>query len=116
MLVGPNERADGILFLIELLLLSAGQETAVGLHVAAFLPLDGAVIAHQLFGLSRSQLAAAQPLIDAGSLVGQPVVDFGTARMVFIELALLRRRGLLLRRGGMFVVADQLGRWRSLPD
>ena len=84
--------AVGVLFLIELLPLGARQEAAVGLHVAAFLLVDRAIIAQQLFGLGRAQLAAAQSLGDAGPLVGQPVVDLGTARMIFGELFFLARR------------------------
>ena len=87
-LLPPNLAADGVLLLIEYLLLAFGDVTAVQFrHIALFLA-NGVIFPVKLFGLLFRDLAFFQFTVDPAVLVCKPVIDLIAARVIALPLGL----------------------------
>ena len=96
-LVFVDGLADAVLALVEMILLSLGQMSAMLGHVALLLVLNALFALFQMRGLSRRQLAVLYAVRDALLLVGFAAIDLVHARMAGIDLP---RTGLRLCGSG----------------
>jgi hypothetical protein len=78
--------AFGILFLIDLSPLAAGEMTAVGGRILAFLVINASILGVELICLSTIQLVIPDALVDAAILIFEAVVDVHAALMIALPL------------------------------